>query len=157
MKIRILAVGKVKEEYLLAALKEYSKRISAFSELEIVEITEAKLSKENNSEIQLAVEKESSMILNSLNKKDFNILLDIEGKELDSIKLAQLFATTQQTNSSFTFIIGGSHGVNDLVKKSVNLRLSFSKLTFPHQLVRVMLLEQIYRVFKINNNHMYHK
>jgi 23S rRNA (pseudouridine1915-N3)-methyltransferase len=157
MKIRILAVGKVKEEYLLAALKEYSKRIIAFSELEIVEITEAKLSKENNSEIQLAVEKESSMILNSLNKKDFNILLDIEGKELDSIKLAQLFATTQQTNSSFTFIIGGSHGVNDLVKKSVNLRLSFSKLTFPHQLVRVMLLEQIYRIFKINNNHMYHK
>ena len=157
MKIRILAVGKVKEEYLLAALKEYSKRISAFSELKIVEITEAKLSKENNSEIQLAVEKESSMILNSLNKKDFNILLDIEGKELDSIKLAQLFATTQQTNSSFTFIIGGSHGVNDLLKKSVNLRLSFSKLTFPHQFVRVMLLEQIYRIFKINNNHMYHK
>ena len=157
MKIRILAVGKVKEEYLLAALKEYSKRISAFSEVEIVEITEAKLSKENNSEIQLAVEKESSMILNSLNKKDFNILLDIEGKELDSIKLAQLFATTQQTNSSFTFIIGGSHGVNDLLKKSANLRLSFSKLTFPHQLVRVMLLEQIYRIFKINNNHMYHK
>lgn len=157
MKIRILAVGKVKEEYLLAALKEYSKRISAFSEVEIVEITEARLSKENNSEIQIAVEKESSLILNSLNKKDFNILLDIEGKELDSIKLAQLFATTQQTNSSFTFIIGGSYGVNDLVKKSVNLRLSFSKLTFPHQLVRVMLLEQIYRIFKINNNHMYHK
>ena len=157
MKIRILAVGKIKEEYLLDALKEYSKRISAFSDLEIVELAEAKLSKENKSEIQLAVDKESTLIINSLNKKDFNILLDIEGKELDSIKLAQLFATTQQTNSSFTFIIGGSHGVNDLVKKSVNLRLSFSKLTFPHQFVRVMLLEQIYRIFKINNNHMYHK
>jgi 23S rRNA (pseudouridine1915-N3)-methyltransferase len=157
MKIRILTVGKVKEEYLQAAIKEYSKRISAFADLEIVEIAEAKLSKENNSEIKLAVDKESNMIINSLNKKDYNILLDIEGKELDSIKLAQLFAATQQTNSSFTFIIGGSNGVNDLLKKSVNLRLSFSKLTFPHQLVRVMLLEQIYRVFKINNNHMYHK
>jgi 23S rRNA (pseudouridine1915-N3)-methyltransferase len=157
MKIRILAVGKIKEEYLLEALKEYSKRISAFSDLEIVELAEAKLSKENKSEIQLAVDKESSLIINSLNKKDFNILLDIEGKELDSIKLAQLFASTQQTNSSFTFIIGGSNGVNDLLKKSVNLRLSFSKLTFPHQLVRVMLIEQIYRIFKINNNQMYHK
>lgn len=157
MKIRILAVGKVKEEYLLDALKEYSKRINAFSDLEIVEIVEAKLSKENKSEIKLAVDKESSLIINSLNKKDFNILLDIEGKELDSIKLAQLFASTQQTNSSFTFIIGGSHGVSDLLKKSVNLRLSFSKLTFPHQLVRVMLLEQIYRIFKINKNQMYHK
>ena len=157
MKIRILAVGKIKEDYLLDALKEYSKRISAFSDLEIVELAEAKLSKENKSEIQLAVDKESSLIINSLNKKDFNILLDIQGKELDSIKLAQLFASTQQTNSSFTFIIGGSNGVNDLLKESVNLRLSFSKLTFPHQLVRVMLLEQIYRIFKINNNQMYHK
>jgi 23S rRNA (pseudouridine1915-N3)-methyltransferase len=97
------------------------------------------------------------MILSALNKKDYNILLDVGGKGLDSIELAQLIATNQQTNSSFTFIIGGSHGVNDLLKKSVNLRLSFSKLTFPHQLVRVMLLEQIYRSFKINNNHMYHK
>jgi 23S rRNA (pseudouridine1915-N3)-methyltransferase len=157
MKIRILAIGKVKEEYLLAAIKEYSKRISAFADLEIVEITEAKLSKENNSEIQLAIDKESNMIINSLNKKDYNILLDIGGKDLDSLKLAQHFASTQQTNSSFTFIIGGSHGVNDLLKKSVNLRLSFSKLTFPHQLVRVMLLEQIYRFLKINNNQMYHK
>jgi len=157
MKIRILAVGKVKEEYLLAALKEYSKRISPFAEIEIVEITEAKLSKENSSEILIAIEKESNMILSALNKKDYNILLDIGGKELDSIKLAQLIATTQQNYSSFTFIIGGSHGVNDLLKKSVNLRLSFSKLTFPHQLVRVMLFEQIYRAFKINNNHMYHK
>jgi 23S rRNA (pseudouridine1915-N3)-methyltransferase len=157
MKIRVLAVGKVKEKYLLDAIKEYSKRISAISDLEIVELAEAKLSKENKSEIQLAVDKESSLIINSLNKKDFNILLDIEGKELDSIKLAQLFASTQQTNSSFTFIIGGSHGVNDLLKKSVNLRFSFSKLTFPHQLVRVILLEQIYRIFKINNNQMYHK
>jgi 23S rRNA (pseudouridine1915-N3)-methyltransferase len=157
MKIRILTVGKVKEEYLQAAIKEYSKRISAFADLEIVEIAEAKLSKENNSEIKLAVDKESNTIINSLNKKDYNILLDIEGKELDSIKLAHLFASTQQTSSSFTFIIGGSNGVNDLLKKSVNLRLSFSKLTFPHQLVRVILLEQIYRIFKINNNQMYHK
>jgi 23S rRNA (pseudouridine1915-N3)-methyltransferase len=157
MKIRILAVGKVKEEYLLAALKEYRKRISPFAEIEIVEITEAKLSKENSSEILIAIEKESNTILSALNKKDYNILLDIGGKELDSIKLAQLIATTQQNYSSFTFIIGGSHGVNDLLKKSVNLRLSFSKLTFPHQLVRVMLFEQIYRAFKINNNHMYHK
>ena len=157
MKIRILAVGKVKEEYLLAALKEYRKRISPFAETEIVEITEAKLSKENSSEILIAIEKESNMILSALNKKDYNILLDIGGKELDSIKLAQLIATTQQNYSSFTFIIGGSHGVNDLLKKSVNLRLSFSKLTFPHQLVRVMLFEQIYRAFKINNNQVYHK
>ena len=83
MKIRILAVGKVKEEYLLAAIKEYSKRISAFADLEIVEIAEAKLSKEINSEILLAIEKESSSIINSLNKKDHNILLDIDGKDLE--------------------------------------------------------------------------
>jgi 23S rRNA (pseudouridine1915-N3)-methyltransferase len=157
MKIRILAVGKIKEDYLLAALKEYSKRISAFADLEIVEIAEAKFSKENNSEILLAIDKESSSIVNALNKKDYNVLLDSGGKDLDSLKLAQHFAAAQQTNSSFTFIIGGSYGVNDLLKKRVNLRLSFSKLTFPHQLVRVMLVEQIYRIFKINNNQMYHK
>jgi 23S rRNA (pseudouridine1915-N3)-methyltransferase len=157
MKIKLITIGKIKEEYLVAAIKEYSKRIAAFADLEIVELAEAKLTKENASEIELAVNKESNLIIEQLNKKDYNILLDISGKEFDSIGLANLVNEKQQTNSTFAFIIGGSNGVNDQLRKNVNLRLSFSRLTFPHQLMRLILLEQIYRVFKINNNHSYHK
>lgn len=157
MKIKLITIGKIKEDYLVAAIKEYSKRIAAFSDLEIVELAEAKISKENSSQIELAVNKESNLIIEQLNKKEYNILLDISGKEFDSIDLAKLIKEKQQTSSTFTFIIGGSNGVNEQLRKNVNLRLSFSKLTFPHQLMRLILLEQIYRVFKINNNHSYHK
>jgi 23S rRNA (pseudouridine1915-N3)-methyltransferase len=157
MKLKIIAIGKIKEDYLTAAIKEYSKRISLFATVEIIELPEAKLSKENQADIDAAINKESMHIIEKLNKKDYNILLDIEGKEFDSIKLAKHINDTQQLNSNFVFIIGGSNGVSNSLKKIVNLRLSLGKLTFPHQLARVMLLEQIYRIFKINNNHSYHK
>ena len=157
MKIRILAVGKIKEDYLLAAIKEYAKRLAAFTVIEIIELAEAKITKENKAEINDAVNEESARILEKLAKKDYNILLDIDGKNLDSISFAKSFLEQLKNHSTFTFIIGGSNGVNEQVKQSVNLRWSFSKLTFPHQLMRVMVLEQIYRAFKINSNQTYHK
>lgn len=157
MKIKIITIGKIKEDYLLAGIKEYSKRIEPFTDLEVIELAEAKLVKENPSEIKLVIEKESNKIIEQLNEKEYKILLDINGKEFDSIALANIIKEKQLTYSSFTFIIGGSYGTSDQLKKMVNLRLSFGKLTYPHQLMRLVLLEQIYRVFKINNNHSYHK
>ena len=100
---------------------------------------------------------EHNNILKILNKSDYNILLDISGNELDSISFAKRINDIQMNNSNITFIIGGSNGVMDELRDIVNYRLSFSKMTFPHQLFRVILLEQIYRAYKINNNEEYHK
>ena len=143
--IRIICVGKLKEIYWQDAVSEYVKRISKYHKLEIVELIDSNK------------EKECSLILSKINKKDYNILLDVNGNSLDSIEFAKRLDKTFINNSNITFIIGGSDGVVNEVKNIVDFRLSFSKLTFPHQLFRVMLLEQIYRCFKINNNETYHK
>lgn len=147
--IKIICVGKIKENYLREAILEYKKRLSKYTKLEIIELED-----ESKSNI-LELEKEK--IMKYINPKDYIITLEIEGKELTSIELANKISNIFITNSNITFIIGGSYGLHDEIKKLSNLSLSFSKLTFPHQLFRVMLLEQIYRVFKINNNETYHK
>ena len=100
---------------------------------------------------------EEKLLLKKINQKDYNIILDIDGKMLNSIELSNHIDKTFQINSNITFIIGGSDGLTENVKKTANLKLSFSKMTFPHQLFRVILLEQIYRSFKIINNETYHK
>ena len=149
--IRVICVGKIKEDYLKDAIIEYKKRISKYTKLEIIELPD------KDYDVKKTLKEESESILRLLNKNDYNILLDIDGDEIDSIMLADKIKRVFINKSNITFIIGGSYGVLDDVRNYVDYRLSFSKLTFPHQLFRVILLEQIYRAFKINNNEEYHK
>lgn len=142
--IRIICVGKLKEKYLVDACLEYTKRISKYSKIEIIELKDSNIKEEKDN------------ILKYINK-DYIITLEIEGDMVDSPTLAKKIDNIFLNNSNITFIIGGSDGLHDNIKKISNYKLSFSKLTFPHQLFRVMLLEQIYRSFKILNNETYHK
>ena len=150
--IKIICVGKIKESFFRDAIDEYKKRLSKYTDLEIIEVPD-----EGLSDIKTAIKKESEKIIKLVNPKDYIITMEIEGKELTSPELANKINNIYNTNSNITFIIGGSYGLSDEVKQLSNYRLSFSKLTFPHQLFRIVLLEQIYRSFKINNNESYHK
>ncbi len=144
--IKILCLGKIKEKYLIDLINDYQKRINKYHKLEIIELKD-----EDN------LQKEEQSILSHINPKDFIITLEIEGKELTSKELATLIDKTFITHSSITFIIGSSLGLSNKIKEFANFSLSFSKLTYPHGLFRGILLEQIYRAFKINNNENYHK
>ncbi len=161
MKITIIAIGKIKEKYLKEAIDEYTKRLSKFCSLNIIEINESIAKVENDANINKVIEEEGLEILSkisSLSNNVFIFALDIDGKELSTIELHKKISDIKLNSiSEFIFIIGGSYGLSNKVKSIANLRLSFSKLTFPHQLFRVILLEQIYRVFKIDNNEPYHK
>ena len=150
--IKIICLGKIKEQYLNDAIKEYTKRISKYHQVEIIELDDVGIN-----DIKVALKKEKENILKVLNKKDYIITLEIEGKEESSLEFAKRLDNIFIENSNITFIIGGSYGLDDEIKALSNYKMSFSKLTFPHQLFRVMLLEQIYRSFKINNNEEYHK
>ena len=150
--IKIICVGKIKEKFFKDAINEYQKRITKYTKLDIIEVSDI-----DNSSIQVILEKEKEMIMKYINPKDYVITLEIDGNSLSSIELANKIDNIFNTNSNITFIIGGSYGLHDDIKTLANFHLSFSKLTFPHQMFRVMLLEQIYRIFKINNNENYHK
>ena len=143
--IKIICVGKIKEKFYRDAIAEYLKRLSKYHKIVIEELPDSNK------------QKEEKLLLKKLNQKDYNIILDIDGKMLNSIELSNHLDKTFQINSNITFIIGGSDGLTENVKKTANLKLYFSKMTFPHQLFRVILLEQIYRSFKIINNETYHK
>ena len=144
--IKIICVGKIKEKYLNHLINDYKTRISKYHKIEIIELKDSNITNESNE------------ILNYLNEKEFNICMDINGKEYTSVELSKIIDNTFTNGyGNITFIIGGSDGINELVKNKCNLRLSFSKLTFPHGLFRGILLEQIYRSFKILNNESYHK
>ncbi len=143
--IKIICVGKIKEHYFKSAIDEYKKRISKYHKIIIEEVIDSNLDKERD------------LILRHINKKDYIITLEIEGKQLSSLELSNFLDRTMIVNSNITFIIGSSYGLHNDIKKIANYKLSFSKLTFPHQLFRVILLEQIYRSFKILNNESYHK
>ena len=144
--IKILCVGKIKEKYLNDLINDYKTRITKYSKIEIVEIKDSDIFKE------------SGEILKNINDKDYNIIMDIKGKMIDSVELSALIDKTFTSGyNTITFIIGASNGVTDEVKNRCNYRLSFSNLTFPHGLFRGILLEQIYRSFKILNNESYHK
>ena len=149
--LRIICIGKIKETYLKEAIEEYKKRLSKYTKLEIVELSDVSF------DIKKTLEVEKDNILKNIKLSDYNILLDLEGKELTSIEFAKTIDKIKNINSNINFIIGGSNGVHNDIRKIVNERISFSKLTFPHQLFRVILLEQIYRSFKILNNEEYHK
>lgn len=150
--IKIICVGKIKEKFLVEAIEEYKKRLSKYTKLEIIEIAD-----ESFSDIDKSKEKERENIEKHINEKDYLITLEIEGEEVSSEQLAKKLDQTLLINSNIDFIIGGSYGLSEQIKRKANYHLSFSKLTFPHQLFRVLLLEQIYRAFKINNNESYHK
>ena len=144
--IEIICLGKIKENYLKELIEDYQKRISKYHNIVI---------KELNDNDSIKVEEES--ILKAVDKKSFVVLLDIEGKKIDSIGLSKLIDTTFISYPKITFIIGGSNGVTENVRNIANYRLSFSDMTFPHGLFRGILLEQIYRSLKILNNESYHK
>lgn len=150
--IKIICLGKIKEDYFVEAVKEYQKRISKYTQLEIIELEDVGLIDK-----KVVLKKESEKLLKVINKKDYIITLEIEGKEISSIEFAEKIEKTFLENNNITFIIGGSFGLSDEIKSLSNYKLSFSKMTFPHQLFRVVLLEQIYRAFKIINNEVYHK
>ena len=144
--IKILCVGKIKEKYLNDFINDYKTRITKYTKIEIIEVKD------------INKDKESEEILKYLNDKDFNIIMDIKGKKVDSIELSSLIDKTFTNGyNTITFVIGASNGVNENVKNKCNLKLSFSDLTFPHGVFRGLLLEQIYRSFKILNNESYHK
>ena len=143
--IKIVCVGKIKEKYMRDAVQDYMMRISKYHKIEIIEVEDCDIVQEKNK------------ILKYIDVRDYIISLDIEGNQLTSTELANKIDKTFITNSNICFIIGGSNGLDNQIKSFANYSLSFSKLTFPHQLFRVILLEQIYRSFKILNNETYHK
>lgn len=150
--IKIICVGKIKEKFFKEALEEYQKRLSKYTKINIIEVEDVNLNNE-----ELIKQKEKELILKHIDKKDYVITLEIEGKELSSIELSKKIQELETINPNITFIIGGSYGLDNEIKNISNFKLSFSKLTFPHQLFRVILLEQIYRAYKIKNNESYHK
>lgn len=147
--IKIICVGKIKESFFKESIDEYKKRLSKYTKLEIIEVND-----ECNGDI---LKKEATSILKHINNNDYVITMEIDGNKLSSVELSKKLNDTLIINSNITFIIGGSLGLDDSIKKISNYKLSFSDLTFPHQLFRVILLEQIYRSFKIINNESYHK
>lgn len=151
LKINIITVGKVKEQYINDGIKEFSKRLSKYVSLKIVELAE-------EADNATSVDIESNRILAYLKKtKGYTILLDLKGKELDSVELSNKISKLTINYSEISFLIGGSKGINNMVREKCDYSLCFSKFTFPHQLFRLILLEQIYRSICIINNIKYHK
>ncbi len=157
--VNIICIGKLKEKYLRDAVDEYSKRLSAFCRFSIIELPEQRISDNpSQKEIENSLSQEGKMIQSSIPKGSYTFSMCIEGKQLSSEELAQTFNNISQSGkSTINFIIGSSFGICEEIKSSSDFRLSMSKMTFPHQLARVMLSEQIYRAFSINNNSKYHK
>lgn len=159
MNITVIALGKLKEKYLKDAIAEYSKRISVYGKIEIAELTPVRLSDNpSQNEIAAALTKEAEDIKKKIPNGSYVFALCIEGKEKSSEELAKtLNDAALNGKSNIVFIIGSSFGLSPEIKKLADCRLSFSPMTFPHQLMRVMLLEQVYRAFQINTNGKYHK
>lgn len=158
MKIRILAVGKLKEKYLLQGVAEYEKRLSPFASVELIETREERMPESpSEAEKEDALKKEGANLLRLVPEKSFLIVLDVSGKLLSSEALAEkIAALALQGKSDLTFLIGGAFGISAAVRKRADLRLSFSPMTFTHQMVRLLLYEQVYRAFKINRGEKYH-
>ena len=150
--IKVICVGKIKEKFFTDAIKEYEKRLSKYTKLQIIELPD-----ESDISIDVCLKKESTAIIKNIGDKDYVITMEIEGLKMNSVELSKKIDGLLINNSNLTFIIGGSYGLDKTIKQRSNMALSFSNLTFPHQLFRVLLLEQIYRSFKIINNESYHK
>lgn len=157
MKISVISVGKIKKSYLNEFVKDYQKRLSKYTKIEIYEVRDEVLREDNQQGILKVLELEKKSILKYIDHNAYIITLAIEGEMIDSEQFASKFNKIFNSYSHIQFIIGGSYGVSEEIKKMSNELISFSKLTLPHQIIRGVLLEQIYRNFKINNNESYHK
>ena len=155
LSVNLICVGKVKEKYIIMGIDEFTKRLQSFTKFSLIELKEDG----NDSNRDESIKKESILIKNCLEKsKGYNILLDVKGKEYSSEDMSrEIEKLTVNGVSTNNFIIGGSYGVSDEINASANIRLSFSKMTFPHQLMRLIFIEQLYRWFTITNNIKYHK
>ena len=160
MDIKIIAVGKIKEKFYKDAIDEYLKRMQAYNKLEIIEVAD-EMAAENLSEKELeqVKEKEGERILGKISKEDYVVSLEILGKQIDSIEFAKFIENemAEGFGRNLVFVIGGSNGLAKEVSQRSNKKLSFGKMTYPHQLMRVILTEQIYRAYRIINGHPYHK
>ena len=150
--IKVICIGKLKENYLKEAEEEYLKRLKKYTNIELIELQDSNIDDE-----KIALEKEKELVKKQLTGKEYLVTLEIEGKELSSIELAEKLDKTFITNSNITFLIGGSYGIHPSIIEKSNVKLSFSKMTFPHQLFRILLLEQLFRSYKILNHEKYHK
>ena len=159
MNINIIAIGKIKEKYIQEGIQEFSKRLSRYAKLKIIELDDEKAPENlSQKDMDLVMEKEGKRILSKIPQNSFIISLEIEGKHISSEMLSKKIENIMVDGmNDITFIIGGSLGLSDEIKKKSNFKLSFSKMTFPHQLMRLILLEQIYRAFRIMKNEPYHK
>ena len=158
MKIKIYAIGKIKDFYKLG-VDEYVKRLSSYCKIEIVEIKDESISeKPSEGEIKKAIDAEGKRVLSQVKDNEYLVSLDLNKKEYTSIEFSSFIKKELETHgSNISFVIGGSYGLSDELKARVNASICLSKMTFPHQLARLILLEQIYRAFKILNNETYHK
>ena len=159
MNIKLITVGKIKEKYYKDAISEYSKRLTSYCKLNIIEVNDEKTKEgASDNENEVVLRKEKDRILKHINDSDYVIALAIDGKSMDSVEFANAINKLGINSvSNICFIIGGSLGLHNDVLHKANMRLSFSDMTFPHQLMRVILLEQIYRAYRIINNEPYHK
>lgn len=156
--INIICIGKLKEKYLVDAIKEYEKRMTSLCSMNIIELPEYRISDNpSDSEINKCLENEGKTILSKIKKGSYVISLCIEGKLVSSVDLAKKIESVSLNSSTINFIIGGSYGLSEEVKKESDFLLSIGKMTFPHQLSRLMICEQIYRAFQILKNTKYHK
>lgn len=150
--MKIICVGKIKEKYFKNAIDEYEKRISKYQNVKIIEVID-----KNYNDINKSLKEEAELILKYVKENDYVITLEIEGKSYNSLEFSKKLEHLQANYANIVFIIGGSNGLDNIIKKRSNLAISFSKMTFPHQLFRIILLEQLYRSYKIINHESYHK
>lgn len=152
--IKIIAIGKVKEKAMVSLIQEFEKRLKPIHKMEIIELNN---STKPDSEMQVIIQDESQRILSKIDQRDYVILLDLKGDDLSSPKMSEKIMKGLDSGHNIVFVIGGSYGVSDEMRARSNYMWRISNLTFPHQLVRLMLVEQVYRMFMIANKHPYHK
>ncbi len=158
MKVTVICIGKLKEKYLKEAICEYSKRISRFAKLDIIELPDEKIPENAGEKLENKVlSAEGDLILSKINQDSVICSMCIEGRLITSEELAETVESAAMAKGHITFIIGGSLGLDERIKKLSQNKISFGRITLPHQLMRVVLLEQIYRAFKINAHETYHK
>lgn len=158
LNIQIICIGKLKETYLKSAIDEYSKRLSRFCKLEILELADEKIPDKLNTSLSDEIKsKECENIIRHIKKDSYIIALDLKGKEFSSEEFSSVIENISMLSSNLTFIIGGSLGLTNELLNMCHQKICFSKMTFPHQLIRVFLLEQLFRAFKISNGETYHR
>lgn len=159
MKIRLLCVGKLKDKYFIDAVKEYEKRLGAYAKVEILEIEDEQIPQNSNENVdELIKEKEAAKLLKLIKEKDYVICLNLNQKQYDSVEFAQEINKLSVSGvSTIDFVIGGSLGLGKSILSRSNSQICLSKMTFTHQMTRVIILEQVYRAYKILNNETYHK